>query len=179
MSFGPEVIVINTNGEFLGQMPTTKALELARQQDLDLIEVNKQKGISVCKIMDRGKWKYEQKKNKKTHTHSFKEMKFGMRIDTHDQDTKVGHIRRFLDKGLSVRVVVEMRGRERQHPEFANQKLDVILSGFEGKVRTEGLRRSNANISIIVHPSGKDNNASGKAKESHDQPASADNSDTG
>lgn len=141
----------------LGKMHLREAQDLARNEMLDLVQVSKQEGTSICKIMDHGKWLYEQKKKAKAkknqkHLHQLKEMKFGMRIDPHDEGTKINHIRKFFEKGHDVRVVVEMRGRERAHPESAQTKLDEILSHFEYDLKANSQRKNPRHISVIVKP---------------------------
>ena len=110
--FTSEVMLINSDGQNWGRTKVQEAKRVASDLGLDLVEVGKNDGISICRVMDYGKWKYEQSKKKKQQkTRNAKEVKFGMRIDKHDQETKIGHINRFLEKGHPVRMVIEMRGR--------------------------------------------------------------------
>lgn len=153
--FTSEVIVISEEGKNLGRMPAGKARALAKEQGLDLVEVSKQDGFSLCKIMDEGKWLYEQKKKKKaqTHHHShLKEMQFRIRIDTHDFNTKIEHIRRFIEKGHDVRVVVVLKGREKAHPEAAHQKMQQILESFNGQVKVDAVKRGGDSLTTTLHP---------------------------
>jgi translation initiation factor IF-3 len=152
-----EVIVLKSDGEMLGKMDFRKAEDLAREEGLDLVQVSKQGANSICKILDRGKWLYDQKKKAKAkkqqnHAHHLKEMKFGMRIDEHDQHVKVSHIKKFFDKGFDVRIVVEMRGRERAHPELATAKLNEILGHFEYDLKPNSPRKNPRHVSVIVQP---------------------------
>jgi translation initiation factor IF-3 len=156
-----EVIVLSSNGEMLGKMHFRKAQDLARNEGLDLVQVSKQGATSVCKIIDRGKWLYDQKKRAKAkkqqnHNHHLKEMKFGMRIDEHDKNTKIEHIKKFLEKGCDVRVVIEMRGRERAHPSAAQEKMDEILSHFEYDLKPNSQRKNPRHVSVIVKPKNVD-----------------------
>ncbi len=152
-----EVIVLESDGGMLGKMHYKHAQDLAKEKGFDLVQVSKQGTISVCKILDRGKWLYEQKKKAKakrhqSHLHSLKEIKFGMRIDEHDETTKVNHIKKFFLKGHDVRIVIEMRGRERAHPELAQTKLDGILRQIECDVKSSSQRKNSKNLSVIVKP---------------------------
>ncbi len=144
------VLVVKPDGQ-TEKMDINKARLLARALGLDLVEVNRN---SVYKIMDKGKWKYEQKRLKKKNTyhaiHS-KEIKFGMRIESHDMDTKIGHIKNFLEKGFDVRITVEMRGRERRNPQAAMEKLNSILDTFNEQVKYDKINRSNTQVSVLTH----------------------------
>ena len=108
----------------LGVLDTNDARRLAREKDLDLVEVNPKAMPPVCKIMDFGKFKYEEKKKqaeqKKKQTQvELKEIKLRPKTDDHDIDFKVKHIRRFLSEGDKVKLTVRFRGREITHPETA------------------------------------------------------------
>ncbi|MGH7856455.1 MAG: translation initiation factor IF-3, partial [Candidatus Binatia bacterium] len=103
-------------------VPLHKALEIATQRELDLVEVAASATPPVCRIMDYGKFRYSQRKKqaeskKKATRVQVKEVKLGSRTDDHDVDFKVTHIRRFLDEGMRVKVSVFFRGREITHPE--------------------------------------------------------------
>lgn len=170
--FSTEVIVLESDGKMVGKMHFREAQRLATEQGLDLVQVATQEKLSVCKIMDRGKWLYDQKKKKaksKKTTHQLKEVQFGMRIDSHDQETKVGHINRFLEKGHDVRIVVEMKGRERAHPDLAVSKLDEILNELNCEIKVDSRRRTPRHISIIIKPKKTDDkNATEKSRASQD-----------
>lgn len=154
--FSTEVIVLESDGNMLGRMHFREAQKLAKEKGLDLVQVGKQKETSVCKIMDRGKWLYDQKKkkknNQKKNTHQIKEMQFGLRIDQHDQDTKIGHIQKFLEKGHDVRVVISMKGREKAHPELAFEKLDEILNELNCEVKGDSRRKTGRSVSVLIRP---------------------------
>lgn len=166
--FSTEVIVLESDGQKIGKMHFRDAQRLAKERGLDLVQVAKQESTSICKIMDRGKWLYEQKKKKakqKKTTHQLKEVQFRMRIEPYDQQTKVGHINRFLDKGHDVRVVVEMRGRERAHPEFAAEKLDEIINELNCEVKVDSRRKTPRHISVMIKPKKTDDkNATEKSR---------------
>jgi len=108
-----------------------KALEIARNKDLDLVEISPSVKPPVCKIMDFGKYLYEQSKKakiakKKQHTVSLKEMRFRPKTEEHDYKFKLKHVIEFLNQGNKVKVYVEFRGREMTHKELGTKILDRI-----------------------------------------------------
>jgi len=126
----PKIRVIDEEGKMLGIMSPKEALALAKEQGLDLVEIVPTARPPVCKIIEYGKYKYEQSK-KQSSTPSkkskFKEIKFHPRIDEHDYQTKLKKIREFLEKGSQVRVAVEFRGREMQYKHLGNELLDRVI----------------------------------------------------
>lgn len=159
--FAPEALVIDAEGNKLGQMNIGQAKALAREQGLDLIEVARQENLSVVRIIDKGKWAYEQKRNARKsvqHIAPQKEMKFRMRIEPHDLNTKLSKVQKFLEKGSDVRLVVEMKGRERANPKSAELFIHEILSHYPG-LKFEDIKRTNANISTTLHPIRKTSDA--------------------
>ncbi|MGH2746953.1 MAG: translation initiation factor IF-3 [Actinomycetota bacterium] len=128
----PRVRVVGPDGTQIGIIETEKALAMAMEQDLDLVEVAPQADPPVCRIMDYGKYKYEQDvrqraARKKQSNVVVKEMKMRPKIDTHDYETKKGHVVRFLRQGAKVKVTIMFRGRETVHPELG-EKLLVRLA---------------------------------------------------
>jgi translation initiation factor IF-3 len=128
----PEVRVINPDGAQLGVYPIHQALSIASDLGLDLVEINPKANPPVCRIMDFGKFKYEQKKQanlarKKQKTIEIKEVKMRPKTDDHDFDFKVKHIRRFIDEGNKAKVTIRFRGREMAHPEMAAKLLDRVV----------------------------------------------------
>jgi translation initiation factor IF-3 len=121
-------MVIGEDGAQLGTMPTWKAQTLAREKGLDLVEVNPASRPPVCKIMDYGKLKYDEKKNK-VHRKIQKTKEVGLRpqTDDHDFNTKVSHIREFLEGGDKVQVTVQFRGRAIVHPEEGRRRLQEVI----------------------------------------------------
>lgn len=116
-------------------MTANEALELARQEDLDLVEISPTAKPPVCKIMDFGKYRYEQtrkakeaKKNQKQVV--IKEVKVTARIDTHDLETKIGQIEKFLSKENKVKVTLVLFGRERMHATLGIDTLNEIAEKF-------------------------------------------------
>lgn len=126
----PQIRVIDEHAKLLGIMSPKEALVIAKSQGLDLVELVATARPPVCKIMEYGKYKYEQSK-KQTAVPSkkskFKEIKFHPRIDEHDYQTKLKKIMEFLEKGSQVRIAVEFRGREMQYKNLGNQLLDRVI----------------------------------------------------
>jgi len=142
-----EIRVIGSEGEQLGTMTAEDALTRARDEGLDLVEVAPGSKPPVCRIMDYGRYKYEQKKKAgkgKGHAASLKEVKLRPRTDDHDLDTKLKNARRFLMEGDKVKVTVMYRGREMVHRELGRRQLDRIvemlgtLATVENPPRMEG-----------------------------------------
>jgi translation initiation factor IF-3 len=126
------VRVIGGDGSQVGILPTYEALKMAEEQGLELVEVNPRAAPPVCRIMDFGKFKYENsKKEKASRKHQstvvVKEVKFRPKTDEHDLDFKVKHIRRFLAEGNKCRLVIVFRGREIVHPETGQAMLDSVV----------------------------------------------------
>lgn len=171
--FSTEVIVLESDGTVLGQMCFQAAQKLAQEKGLDLVQVSKKGHTSICKIIDRGKWLYEQKKKSKNqrHAHTLKEVKFGLRIDKHDQQTKSGHINRFLEKGLDVRVIIEMRGRERAHPELAEKKLDGIVDELNCEIKPNSRQRNSRQVSVVIKAKKAEGKHVPERKEDHAEKA--------
>ena len=124
----PEVRVIY-EGDQLGVMQTYEAIRAAEEKGLDLVEISPTAQPPVCRIMDYGKFKYEEAKKKQqqkksTTTFETKEIKFRPKTEEHDLDFKVKHIRRFLEEGNKVRLAVVFRGREMAHPQTGRTMLN-------------------------------------------------------
>jgi translation initiation factor IF-3 len=128
----PQVRVIGADGQQLGVLDTSEALRIAEEGGLDLVEVSPKAMPPVCKIMDYGKFKYEDSKKKKEakkhqSTVTLKEIKFRPKTDDHDLEFKVKHIRRFLQEGNKAKLVVIFRGREIVHPETGQAMLKRVV----------------------------------------------------
>jgi len=128
----PEIRVIGDDGGQLGILPTHEALRMAEEKGLDLVEISPRAFPPVCRIMDYGKYKYEQSKKKqqaKKHasTVEIKEIKFRPKTEEHDMDFKVKHVRRFVEGGNKVRLVVVFRGREITHPQTGMNVLNRVV----------------------------------------------------
>lgn len=121
-----EVRVIGEGGEQLGIMSAKQALDIAISKDLDLVKIAPQATPPVCKIMDYGKYKFEQAKRerearKNQKVADIKEVRLSLNIDKHDFETKAGHAKKFLTGGDKVKVSIRFRGREMGHPEIGNK----------------------------------------------------------
>jgi translation initiation factor IF-3 len=128
----PEIRVILDEGDQLGIMPTHEALRLAEEKGLDLVEISPRAFPPVCRIMDYGKYKYEEAKKKqqakkRASTVETKEIKFRPKTEEHDMDFKVKHVRRFLEGGNKVRLAVVFRGREITHPQTGMAVLNRVV----------------------------------------------------
>lgn len=137
------------------------ALALARQADLDLVEVAPMATPPVCRIMDYGKFRYEEsqkaKESRKKTVHvSIKEVKFRPKIGKGDFDTKVRHMHDFLAEGHKVKVTLQFRGREMAHPELGSKILDAVLEqlGPTAKVETQA-RLEGRNMTMVLAPEKK------------------------
>ncbi len=142
-----EVRVIGSDGSQLGVMSPEVALERAVEEGLDLVEVAPTSRPPVCRIMDYGRYKYEQKKKSgkgRGHAASLKEIKLRPRTDDHDLEFKLKNARRFLMDGDKVKVTVMYRGREMVHREIGRRQLDRVrdilgtLATVENPPRMEG-----------------------------------------
>lgn len=161
MILAREVRVIDDEKKQVGVLPLVEALNLARQKGLDLVEVAPEAKPPVCRIMDYGKFLYEQHKKaheaKKHQKQSqLKEIKFRPKISSHDYNFKLKHIKRFLEEGNKVKVTVMLRGREKARPELGQQVLDRLLADIQGQGRQDGeTKYHDWAISLLVVPTGK------------------------
>ncbi|WP_414652637.1 translation initiation factor IF-3 [Glutamicibacter sp.] len=154
----PEVRLVGPNGEQVGIVRIEDALRLAVESDLDLVEVAPTAKPPVCKLMDFGKFKYEAavkaREARKNQTNTIlKEVRFRLKIDTHDYETKVGHALRFLGAGDKVKAMIQFRGREQQRPEMGIR----LLEKFAADVAEVGLvestpRIDGRNMVMVVGP---------------------------
>ncbi|MDQ1594053.1 MAG: translation initiation factor [Arthrobacter pascens] len=143
----PEVRLVGPAGEQVGIVRIEDALRLAAESDLDLVEVAPQAKPPVCKLMDFGKYKYEAavkaREARKNQTNTvLKEIRFRLKIDTHDYETKRGHALRFLGAGDKVKAMIQFRGREQQRPEMGLR----LLQRFAEDVAEVGVVESSPRI---------------------------------
>ncbi len=154
----PQVRVIDSEGQQIGIMDTREALALARSKDLDLVEVSPNSRPPVCRIMDFGKYKYEESKKqraakKKQHSFQIKEVKLRPKIDDHDYEVKFNAARKFLEQHHKVKLTIMFRGREMAHPELGARVMNRILADLteigsaENTPKLEG-----RNLSTVVAP---------------------------
>jgi translation initiation factor IF-3 len=142
-----KIRLIDETGENRGEMRTDEALDHAARLNLDLVEVAPEARPPVCRIMDYGKWRYEQEqKAKQARKHqstiTIKEIKFRPKIDPHDYETKKGHVLRFLKNKDKVKVTIMFRGRELMHPERG----EAILLQLAEEVQDLALIESRPNL---------------------------------
>ena len=134
--------MIDENGEQMGIMFARDALNLARQRDLDLVEVAPNAVPPVCRLMDYGKFRYEQTKKerdsrKTQHTVVVKEVRLKPNIDEHDLETKIRQAKRFLEEGDKVKLSVEFRGRQLTHTELGRELLNQVQQVLQNDVVIE------------------------------------------
>lgn len=167
-----EVRLIDADGNQLGVVSINEALKRAQDDELDLIEVSPNANPPVAKIVDWGKYQYEQAKQlkkSKTKQPEIKQIRFGLKIGSHDLEVKLKKIRIFLEAGHKVKVSVFFRGREMAHRELGQELLDKVLgmlqplalldqkAQFSGRYLTMSIRRN---------PNAKDENPQGNSQES-------------
>ena len=154
----PEVQVISSDGKNLGTLSTQEAIKIAKQEGLDLIEISPNANPPVCKIIDIGKYKYDQQKKahkakKKQKIMNLKEIKLRPVTEIHDYNFKIKNAQRFLTKGDKVKFTVQFRGREMQHTDLGYDLMKRItddtasLGKIEVKPKFEGRQ-----IIMIIHP---------------------------
>jgi len=154
----PEVRLIGADGTMIGIMSSAEALERARQAGLDLVEVNPKAQPPVCRLMDYGKFKYDQKKQaslarKRQTVIEIKEIKFRPKTDDHDYAFKLRHVRRFLADGNKAKITVRFRGRELAHPQVAQQLLDRIVNELKDEAVVEqGSRLEGRTMFLLLAP---------------------------
>jgi translation initiation factor IF-3 len=152
----PQVRVISPEGRQLGIMETQKAIALAMQFNLDLVEVAANATPPVCRIMDFGKYVYEEQKK---HAHSkpagtkLKEIEFTVRIEQHDFETKIRHAEEFLDHGNKVKLRLKFRGRELAHPEMGFDVMNRALKELETMGHPDAEPKLNGKqINVMLSP---------------------------
>jgi translation initiation factor IF-3 len=141
----PVVMVVDEDGNHRGEMPLEEAINLAEDSELDLIEVNPTANPPIVKIGDYGQFRYErdkkaQKQKVNLRKSEIKGLRLSIRIGDHDLNVRREQAKRFLSKGDKLRLELQLRGRERQHPELARQMIDKFLD----------LLRSDKELSIVV-----------------------------
>ena len=150
-----EVRVIGADGEQLGVMTPETAFEQAQESGLDLVEVAANSRPPVCRIMDYGRYKYEQKKkrtgqNKKAHAAALKEVKLRPGTDLHDLEFKLNNARRFLMEGDKVKITVMFRGREMVHTYRGRKQLDSVLEHLKPLAKLENPPRMEGRFMSMI-----------------------------
>jgi translation initiation factor IF-3 len=153
-----EVRLIDENGEQLGIVQTVDALRMAREKELDLVEVSGKSSPPVCKIMDYGKYKYQlakkaQEAKKKQTVIQIKEMKIGLKIEEHDFQFKMKHLRGFLEEGHKLKIIIMFRGREILHIDMGEKLAQKVIESLKDVGELEQKSRFDGrNIVMIFAP---------------------------
>jgi translation initiation factor IF-3 len=151
----PEIRLIDQDGENAGVVSPATAMEMAEEVGLDLVEISPGASPPVCKIMDFGRFKYEQQKKaaeakKKQKIIEIKEVKFRPNIDTHDYDVKMRSVTKFLGEGDKVKVTLRFRGREMAHQERGRELLTKIAGDIEEVGKIESMPKMEGRQMIMV-----------------------------
>ena len=153
-----EVQVISSDGKNLGTLATKEAIEMAKHEGLDLIEISPKANPPVCKIIDIGKYKYDLQKKankakKKQKVINLKEIKLRPVTEIHDYNFKIKNAQKFLEKGDKVKFTVKFRGREMQHTHLGNKLMERIINDTTsvGKVEVRP-KLEGKQITMIVQP---------------------------
>ncbi|MFB2882378.1 MULTISPECIES: translation initiation factor IF-3 [Floridanema] len=154
----PKIRVIDTDGAQLGIITPREAMAIANEKELDLVLVSDKADPPVCRIMDYGKFKFEQEKKarearKKQHTAEVKEVKMHYNIDDHDYNVRIAHAKRFLNEGNKVKATVMFRGREIQHSNLAENLLNRMASDLQelGEVQ-QAPKKEGRNMMLLLAP---------------------------
>ncbi len=156
-----QVRVIDEEGNQLGIMSPGDAIREAEERGLDLVEVAGKAAPPVCRIMDYGKYRYQQSKRAKEsrkhqHTVTVKEIKYRPKIDDHDFETKTNHVREFLKEGDKVKITIMFRGREMAHPEFGRELLVKVVEATKELCQEDHsaatARLEGRNMSMVLTP---------------------------
>src|SRR6185312_8135481 len=171
-----EVRLVDTDGTQLGIKPLPEALHIARQQDLDLVEVAPDANPPVCRIMDFGKFKFDaaqraKESRRKTTSTSIKEMKYRPKIGTGDFDTKTRQVAKFLGEGHKVKITIMFRGRELSHPELGLRILDRVAETVNDVAKVEAAPKVDGrNMVMVLAP---DKRGQQQARRTHEGDADA------
>jgi translation initiation factor IF-3 len=156
------VFLVGADGEQLGVRPLPEALARSREQELDLVEVAPNANPPVCRIMDYGRYVYEQEQRRRQSKRKatnvvIKEMKFRPKIDEYDYTTKMKHVVRFLGEGNKVKLTIMFRGREMAHPELGMKILRRVADDVADFAVVESdPRQDGRNMTMVLHPTRKD-----------------------
>jgi translation initiation factor IF-3 len=151
----PRVLLIDQNGEKQGEMPISAALEAAEEAGLDLVEIVPNANPPVCKILDYGKFKFQEQKKKnearkRQKIVELKEIKLRPNIDIHDYDVKAKSMTRFFEEGDKVKVTLRFRGREMAHPELGMKLLLKVKADFDEVAKVEYEPRMEGRQMIMI-----------------------------
>ena len=151
----PEIRLIGAEGENLGVVTPARGVQLAEEVGLDLVEISPNARPPVCKIMDFGKFKYEQQKResearKKQKTIEVKEVKFRPNTDTHDYNVKMRNVVRFLENGDKVKVTLRFRGREMAHQNLGRELLERVAEDIKDIGKVENMPKMEGRQMIMM-----------------------------
>tara|TARA_Y100001970_G_scaffold294301_1_gene450103 strand:- start:5973 stop:6554 length:582 start_codon:yes stop_codon:yes gene_type:complete len=154
----PKLRVVDADGQQLGILDRVEAIEIAVKRELDLVLVSEKADPPVCRIMDYGKYKFEQEKKakearKKSHQTEVKEVKMRYKIDQHDYRVRIGQATRFLKAGDKVKCTVIFRGREIQHSNLAESLLQRMANDLEEECEVQQApKREGRNMIMFLTP---------------------------
>ncbi|WP_367281786.1 translation initiation factor IF-3 [Ilumatobacter sp.] len=174
-----EVRLIGPDGDQLGIKPVPEALRMARGLDLDLVEVAPMANPPVCRIMDYGKFRYEEAQKakearRKSTNVTIKEVKFRPKIGKGDFNTKMRHLIEFIEDGHKVKVTLQFRGREMAHPELGRKILDDVIESVGPIAKVENqARMEGRSMSMVLSPDKQAQEALRKAAEEAERQAAA------
>ncbi|MEZ5751056.1 MAG: translation initiation factor IF-3 [Paracoccaceae bacterium] len=151
----PEIRLIGAEGENIGVVTPSRAMQLAEEAGLDLVEISPNAVPPVCKIMDFGKFKYEQQKReaearKKQKIIEIKEIKFRPGTDTHDYDVKMRSIQKFLEEGDKVKITLRFRGREMAHQELGAELLNRVADDIAELGKVENMPKMEGRQMVMM-----------------------------
>ncbi|HLI72597.1 MAG TPA: translation initiation factor IF-3 [Acidimicrobiales bacterium] len=172
-----DVRLVDAEGQQLGIRPLPEALAIARQADLDLVEVAPLADPPVCRVMDYGKFKFDEAQRQKesrrrTTSVGIKEMKYRPKIGPGDFDTKTRQVLKFLNEGHKVKVTIMFRGREVFHPELGKRILDRVAAQVDGTARVESEARLDGRNMVMVLAPDKRARQSAAARAARTEPSS-------
>ncbi len=154
----PQIRVIDSDGSQLGIITPAEALRVAEEKELDLVLVSETASPPVCRIMDYGKYKFEQEKKareakKKQHTADIKEVKMRYKIDEHDYNVRVNQAQRFLKAGDKVKATITFRGREIQHSNLAEELLARMAKDLQDVAEVQQApKKEGRNMMMMLSP---------------------------
>lgn len=144
--------LIDEAGKPLGVVLIQEALNIAREQGLDLVEVAAKARPPVCRIMDYGKFKYRESKNKqRPQKHKLKHIRVKLNTGQHDLETKLQNANKFLKKGHKIRIEIQLRGREKAHFDLARKKLQEFIEQIKEKIKIDqNIKKSGRGLDTIL-----------------------------
>lgn len=154
----PQIRVIDNDGSQIGIMTPDEALKIAEEKELDLVLVSETATPPVCRVMDYGKYKFEQEKKareakKKQHTADVKEVKMRYKIDDHDYNVRVNQAQRFLKSGDKVKATITFRGREIQHANLAEELLKRMAIDLQEIAEVQQApKKEGRNMMMLLSP---------------------------